>query len=127
MGKIDNYATGRAAGMMLARDIVEEGGIEELEKEIRFRNITGINVGISQKELDKASEHIKARTLDTVLVMAVSVLRDEFDFGKVRCNRFIERFNTKAACLMADMATWDDFIQSVKEEMGIEMVIRENG
>ena len=126
MGKIDDYAAGRAAGMMLALDIVKDGSIEDLEKEIRFRNITGINVGISQKELDKASEHIKERTLDTVLVMAVSVLRDEFDFGKIRCSRFIERFNKKASCLMADMATWDDYIQIIKEEMGIDMVIREN-
>lgn len=95
MGKVDNYAAGRSAGMILAHDIVKEGGIEALRKEIKFRNISGINVGISQKELDDQTDKIKKRTLDTVLVMAVAVLRDEFDFGKKRCSRFIERFNKK--------------------------------
>lgn len=126
MGKVDNYAAGRSAGMILAHDIVKEGGIEALRKEIKFRNISGINVGISQKELDDRTDKIKKRTLDTVLVMAVAVLRDEFDFGKKRCSRFIERFNKKADCLMADMASWDDYIQMIQEEIGIELVIREN-
>ena len=124
MGKLDDYAAGRAAGMILARDIVAESGIGGLEKEIEFRNITGINVGFRKKELEKMCDPIKARTLDTVLIMAVSVLRDEFDFGKIRCSRFIDRFNKKAACLMDDMATWDDYIQAIKEEIGIELVIR---
>ena len=115
MGKLDDYAAGRAAGMVLARDIVAESGIYGLEKEIEFRNITGINVGFRKKELEKMCDPIKARTLDTVLIMAVSVLRDEFDFGKIRCSRFIDRFNKKAACLMDDMATWDDYIQAIKE------------
>lgn len=126
MGKVDNYAAGRSAGMILAHDIVKEGGIEALRKEIKFRNISGINVGISQKELDDQTDKIKKRTLDTVLVMAVAVLRDEFDFGKKRCSRFIERFNKKADCLMADMASWDDYIKMIQEEIGIELVIREN-
>lgn len=126
MGKVDNYAAGRSAGMILAYDIVKEGGIEALRKEIKFRNISGVNVGISQKELDDQTDKIKKRTLDTVLVMAVAVLRDEFDFGKKRCSRFIERFNKKADCLMADMASWDDYIQMIQEEIGIELVIREN-
>ena len=126
MGKVDNYAAGRSAGMILAHDIVKEGGIEALRKEIKFRNISGINVRISQKELDAQTDKIKKRTLDTVLVMAVAVLRDEFDFGKKRCNRFIERFNKKADCLMADMASWDDYIKMIQEEIGIELVIREN-
>lgn len=124
MGKLDDYAAGRAAGMVLARDIVAESGIDGLEKEIEFCNITGINVGFRKKELEKMCDPIKARTLDTVLIMAVSVLRDEFDFGKIRCSRFIDRFNKKAACLMDDMATWDDYIQVIKEEIGIELVIR---
>lgn len=126
MGKVDNYAAGRSAGMILAQKIVKEGGIEALDKEIRFRNISGVNVGISQKDLDAKTDKIKKRTLDTVLIMAVAVLRDEFDFGKKRCSRFIERFNKKADCLMADMASWDDYIQMIQEEIGIELVIREN-
>lgn len=60
MGKLDDYAAGRAAGMVLARDIVAESGIDGLEKEIEFRNITGINVGFRKKELEKMCDPIKA-------------------------------------------------------------------
>lgn len=126
MGKIDSYAAGRAEGMLLARDIVKKDGIEELEREIRFRNITGVNLGISRKELEKATVKIKNMTLDTILVIAVATLHDEFDFGAKRCQRFIKRLNLKAECLMDDMATWKDYIDTIKEELGIEMVIREN-
>lgn len=126
MGKVDDYSAGRADGLRMARDIVAKDGLEELEKEIRFRNITGINVALTRKELDKACVKIKNRTLDTILVISVATLHDEFGFGAKRCRRFIERLNLKAECLVDDMASWDDYIQSIRDELGIEMMIREN-
>lgn len=126
MGKVDDYTRGRADGMMLARKIVAEGGLEDLDKEIRFRNITDINLGISRKELEKATVKIKTRTLDTVLVLATATLHDEFGYGPKRCKRFIDRMNLKAECIMDDMATWVDYIETIREELGIEMTIRPN-
>jgi hypothetical protein len=126
MGKLDDYAAGRAHGMKLAMDIVKKDGLEELEKEIRFRNVSGINVALSKKELDKACEKIKNRTLDTMLTLAVATLHDEFGFGQKRCQRFIDRLNLKAECLVDDMSTWDDYIKMIKDEIGIEMSIRDN-
>lgn len=126
MGKVDDYSAGRADGLRMARDIVARDGLEELEKEIRFRNITGINVGLTRKELDKATEKIKMRTLDTVLVMSVMALRDTFGYGKKRIRRFIANVNRKADCIMSEMVTWDDYIQTIQKELGIEMKIREN-
>ena len=41
MGKVDDYTAGRSQGLILAREIVKKDGIEGLEKEIQFRNITG--------------------------------------------------------------------------------------
>lgn len=126
MGKVDDYSAGRADGLRMALDIVKQRGIEGLEDEIRFRNITGINVTLTRKELDKACVKIKNRTLDTILVISVATLHDEFGFGAKRCRRFIERLNLKAECLVDDMASWDDYIQSIRDELGIEMMIREN-
>jgi len=51
---------------------------------------------------------------------------DEFDFGAKRCQRFIERMNLKAECIVDDLATWDDFIGQIREELGIQIVIRRN-
>ena len=62
----------------------------------------------------------------TVTILSVATLHDEFGFGTQRCDRFIKRFNKKAECIMDDMASWNDYIKTIKEELGIELGIREN-
>lgn len=49
-----------------------------------------------KKEIEKASEVIKMNTLDTVLLLAISAIRDEFDYGPVRLKRLINRMEKKA-------------------------------
>ena len=60
-------------------------------------------------------------TLDTVLLLAISSIRDEYDFGAVRLKRLIDRMERKAQALIGDMATWEDFRQTIQEELGIEI------
>ena len=66
------------------------------------------------------------RNVRTMLTLSVATLHDEFDFGAKRCQRFIERMNLKAECIVDDLATWDDFIGQIREELGIQIVIRRN-
>lgn len=54
MGKIDEYASGRNDGLLLALKIVEEDGVDALREEIKFRGAKGINTAMSKKELNKA-------------------------------------------------------------------------
>lgn len=49
--------------------------------------------------------------------------RKEFDFGKQRC---IKRFNQKTECLLDDMLKWKDVLDTVREEMRIDLSIRQN-
>ena len=44
----------RTEGMAYALKIAGQGGIEELEKEIKFRNLTGISLNLSRKDLNTA-------------------------------------------------------------------------
>lgn len=126
MAKVDEYASGRADGLQLALKLVEEGGVEALKQEIKFRNITGINTVMCKKEVEIATNKIKAMTCDTILALSVLTIRDEFDFGKQRCKRFIERFNRKTECLLDDMLKWKDVLDTVRKEMGIDLSIRQN-
>lgn len=126
MAKTNEYMAGREDGLQLALRIVKEKGIEGLEEEIRFRNITGIHTLLDKKSLDTATKKIKEMTIDTFTVLSVATLRDEFDFGKKRCERFIDRMNLKVECLLDDMVTWQDFIDNIEEEMGIKLRIRRN-
>lgn len=68
MGKIDEYASGRNDGLLLALKIVEEDGVDALREEIKFRGAKGINTAMSKKELNKACTKIKGMTLDTMLL-----------------------------------------------------------
>ena len=126
MSNLKDYARGRNDGLAMALRIVESEGIEGLRKEIRFRNISGIHTALAKKELDQATVKIKEMTLDTMVVIAIATLHDEFGFGQQRCQRFMDRMELKAGCLVDDLATWPDYIQSIKDEIGLELSIREN-
>lgn len=102
---MSDYMAGRDDGLLLALKIVKEDGVEALEKEIHFRNLTGVHTALAKKELDQASVKIKEMTIDTITILSAATLRDEFEFGKKRISRFINRLNLKAECLMDDYVT----------------------
>lgn len=126
MGKIDATTQARMDGMAYALRIAQKEGVEGLEKELKRRGITGINLPVSHKEIDKELEKIKMQVLDTVLAMSCMVLRSDFGFGKRRLDKFKEQFNFNTECLMDGHITWADILETIKDEVGIELMIREN-
>lgn len=126
MNKMREYERGREDGLDLALRIVKQGGIEALEKEIKFRNITGVHTSLATKDLDKASQKIKEMTLDTFTILGIAVLHDCFGFGQIRCQRFMDGMDKGAEYLADDLATWPDYIKSIKEQIGIDLEIRWN-
>lgn len=126
MSKMTDYQAGREDGLLLAERIAKEGGLERLQEEIKYRGITGVHTQLAKKEIEKASEVIKMTTIDTILLLAPSTVRDEFDFGEKRMQRLIDRMEKKATCLIGDMATWEDFRETIKEETGIEVNVRQS-
>ncbi len=127
MNKMREYERGREDGLSLALRIAKEGGIEALEKEIRFRNITGVHTSLASKDLDRAAEKIKEITLDTFTVMSVAVLHDEFGFGEKRCQRYMDGINKAAEYIVDELATWPDYIAAIKEQIGLDLRIRWDG
>ena len=81
---LKDYQRGRNDGLALALKIVQEGGREALEAEIKNRGVTGISVNLTQKELTLELEAIKELTVRTMLALSLSVLRDEHHYGKKR-------------------------------------------
>lgn len=118
---LKDYQKGRNDGLALALKIVREGGADALEEEIKARGVTGINVNLSQRELEQALTPIKDLTIRTLLAMSVSSLRDEYGFGKERLQRFVDRFMKKTECLMAGWVTWKDICENIEEETGIQI------
>lgn len=61
MAKRNDYITGREDGLLMALEIVKNEGVEALEKEIEFRNITGIRTALAKKILTERQSRSKNR------------------------------------------------------------------
>ena len=127
MNKEAEYSRGRDDGLALALRLVREGGPQALERECRIRGATGIHTSLAQKELDKKTTAIKLQTCDTVMILVTAVLHDEFGFGLSRLKRFQKKFDEGVRYLMDGSATWMDYIEAIKEQLGFELTIRWNG
>lgn len=91
MSKLDSYIQGRTEGMEFALRLVKDKGIEELEKEIRFRQRTGISLNVTRQELNEASNKIKEMTLDTFTLLSIACLCDLWGFGKKKVSAIHEQ------------------------------------
>lgn len=127
MGRGEKEMMARIGGMEYALRTIKEKGIEEFEKELRWRNRYGVSVPISREEIGLASSAIKWMATDTFRVLSIATLRDEFDFGQKRIQRFVTRFDSKAKDLQDDLVTWDEYVEQLKKELGgLELEIRFN-
>ena len=106
--------------------IAKEKGLEELQRVTRQRNLAGLRTLIDPRELDQDFRDATLQILDTVLIMSLIVLKDEFDFGTKRLDRFKKRFNDKTECLETGNVTWIDMIEQVREENNIKLNLRKN-
>ena len=116
----------RREGMSYALRIAKEKGIEELEKDLKMRKVVDLPIPVSKKALEECINNIKNNTVDIFVILMIATLHDEFGFGEKRIQRAIDRFNFKAECLAEDYCSWDDYIQTIKDELGIIRDIRKN-
>ena len=107
------------AGMERAWKIYKEDGPEALEKEIRFRNVTGVNARLTYREIDTGIDEIKRLTIETVLTMAMGVLYSEFGFGKKRIERFRDVFVEATKSLNEGVVTWADICYNIEDLTGV--------
>jgi hypothetical protein len=118
--------TARLDGMAYALKRIKDEGVEAFERELKMRGRHDPAIPVSPQDLLDGSERIKNMTLDTVLTLAVAVLHDEFDFGHKRIKRFCDRYNKKIGCLADGLVSWDDYVDTIKEEIDIAIDIRLN-
>ena len=120
MSKKD-YITGRMDGLKLALRIADRDGIDGIRKEIAYRNNGGINTRLSMRELDEASQAIKENCVDTIMIMAMWALRDEFGFGKDRMQRFYDRFMLKTDMALERVTDFPEIRKTLEKELGYEI------
>ena len=111
----------RMEGMAQALRIAKAKGVEGLEEELRMRNIVDLPCAVNE-----CITQINNNTVDTVTILSAYILHEKFGFGRTRLDRFIHEFNFQAECLMDDYFTWDDQIEVLRQECGLNLEIRKN-
>lgn len=114
---IKDYRNGRAEGMKLAYSIVKDGGIKALEEELKFREKTKINTALALKEIEDASKPMRGFINEVQILLWLSVLHDEFDFGKDRLNRAMNRFEQIHSAIEDGYAGYCDYLDLLQEKM----------
>lgn len=131
MSKADLLAEGRDQGLRTAMRILaeEEGtgtaGYRAIERELRFRRGSGVNVTLTKNELDRASEKIKEYTIQSVTAMAMVVLWGEYGWGRKRLTRFLQSFQIHTEALQKGEIDWLDILDSLEATTGIRLMMPE--
>lgn len=126
MSKQEYIMQGRNEGIVFSVNIINEKGPDELIRIARQRKLAGLKTMIDPRLYERDLEEAKRQMLDTILIMSIIVLKDEFDFGSKRLDRFRKRFNEKSECLETGHVTWIDLIEQIQKENGIELQLRKN-
>lgn len=116
----------RMEGMAQALRIAKAKGIDGLEADLKMRNITGLPCAVSRATMDECIMNIKYNVVDTFTILVAYTLHEKFGFGKTRLSRFIQDFNFQAECLDEDYCTWEDQIEILRQECGLDLSIRKN-
>lgn len=123
MGKIDQLMHGRNEGLAMALRIVQQGGVEALEKEIEFRRLIGFSPAMTKDECIALERHLRHEHALATIPLTLLTLHDEFGFGAKRCDRFSKRYQMKIDGLVDcdSGVTYKDYLAAVLEEIGYEV------
>lgn len=130
MAKVNKEEEARRSGMAYAYKIISDAkkngmddaaAVEELKRQLQFRNITKAPLGIPKGEIDRFCAEVKANCVTTFKVMTMLTLHDEFGFGQKRLEQFMERFMLKTECINEDYATWKDYQDILNEECKLKI------
>lgn len=117
--KWEEIEQARRDGMGYALKIAREKGIERLEEEIKFRNISRVSVSMSREEYIELREKMGKKISQVVLTLAEITLRDEFSFGKSRLEKFADRLTEKAGCVAEGYTTVEEQLEILEKETGM--------
>lgn len=110
--------------MSSAWEIVQKKGYDGLKEEIEYRNITKFYSQMPKQDMNNLVMKVKDKLMDHLMVLAFAALHDEFDFTEEDVQRFWDKVDQGAQYLCCDAATWDDYVASIAEEMGLEIEMR---
>ena len=104
--------------MSKALSIAKEKGVDALEEELKMRGATKMPLTVSSAKGRAWMEKASQQTIETVLLMSLCVLRDEFGFGEKRLNQYLDRYAEKTDCMAHGYVDWEDLQEEMGEYLG---------
>ncbi len=125
MGRLSKEEVARFGGAGWALRMCEKEGIEACKKELERRGILDIPLNISNAQLHEFENRVRMNVLNTVMLLSVSVMMDEFEFDRDMLVRYIERFNERSDCLDGDYVRWEEIQQTLQDEINLKLPLTE--
>lgn len=125
MSRLSKEELARYSGAEWILAKAEKEGVEAARKELDWRGVSGIPLGVKQSDLNKFCEEEKQNTVATIAVMACITLVDEFDFAPEQVDQFWRRFTNKTECLLGHYVNWKEMLDILNEETGIGLTLPE--
>lgn len=121
MSKINDRMEGRNQGMAFALEIVREGGVEALEQEVQSRNISGLSMTMTKKEIEANLDKIKYHSTTMSIAVSLITLLDEFGMGKYQVRKFKETFDKKVDEIIANDGDTTELLDRIEKELGLRI------
>ena len=91
--KADEIIKLRNEGMAYALSIAKQGGVEELEKQVKLRGYLKATVKFTPEELSTTIDSISERVYNNMLTIMYAVLHDDLGYGQKRLTNFKKSFD----------------------------------
>lgn len=119
--KADTELIAYKNGLAKALELVKHGGVQALENEISFRNITFAPPYINTEKYVKWEVDRTGLICETVCVLMLNCVMDEFEFGPKRLRRLLNRFNSYSFNIDEGYVDWAGIIDCVETEGKIDV------
>lgn len=80
---------------------------------------------IKRKTVKETVDRVSREAFERMMVLSLLVLRDEWGFGSIRMERFMDRLSELIDDVGAGRLSMDDITDGLEEELGIEFMWRQ--
>lgn len=90
----------RMQGMIYAYNLVKEGGIEALQKDMKRRNVLRAPMKFTTKQMDEFYQMLSTNLYNNMLTAVCYTLNDSFGFGPKRIRDFKAAYDKNVECTL---------------------------
>ena len=119
MAKKDKELIAYQQGLAKALALVEKGGVEELHKEIAFRNIGNTPIAIDRHIIEEWQLKLQHTITESVTYLLLNAVADELELGAKRIERCLRRFESYAENIYKGYVDWDGIVECMTEEKAL--------